>query len=95
MNGMNNGEKKMPKIRDIKITETMLQSAAMYDKGYSIDEICTRQNRSRDRVRLALVALGIEADERKYRPGTKTGKIFSKDWEETVAPLRKYFGGTK
>ena len=78
----------MPKIENVKITDTMIEAVNLYDEGHSIDEIAQKLKRKKSYIQWCMVVMDVAVDEMKYSYGKKTTEKFIKQWNAVTFPYR-------
>jgi len=74
----------MPKIENVKITDTMIEAVNLYDEGHSIDEIAQKLKRKKSYIQWCMTIMNVAVDEMKYTAGTKSAMKFIKAWNEVT-----------
>ena len=80
----------MPRLKDVRITDTMVKAAIMYEDGDNAAEIAAKLKRTREYILWSLRVQKIEVDEAKLTPDGKAGKKFIKEWYEVIGMLKKF-----
>ena len=80
----------MPRLKDVRITDTMVKAGIMYENGDSAAEIAAKLKRTREYILWALRVQGIPVDEAKLNPDGKAGVKYAKEWYEVIDMFKKF-----
>ena len=73
----------MPRPKsEVRITNTMIAAAGLYDDGYSAGEIAVKLKRTREYIIWSLGIMDVPVDEAQISPNGKAGKTFAKEWNQ-------------
>ena len=79
----------MPKLEDVRITDTMAKAGLLYEEGQNAAEVAAKLGRTSEYILWSLRVQGISVDEAKLSPNGKAGRQFIREWDKVTSMWRK------